>query len=79
MRKRSIDASIATSIPTWQASQSRSPSIYVKEMEKRIEGNLAGWTDRFRKVLSREWFRTTILVWGVWLCISLGGYWGDMR
>ena len=59
--------------------RSQSPSIDVEEMEKRFEGKPVGWADRFRKVLSPEWFRTTILVWGVWLSISLGGYRGDVR
>ena len=58
--------------PPERRSGSRPSSIIVEEMEKRLGGRLTRWTDRFRKVLSPEWFATTILVWGMWLFISLG-------
>ncbi|KIM54189.1 hypothetical protein SCLCIDRAFT_1222239 [Scleroderma citrinum Foug A] len=57
--------------PPERRSGSRPSSIIVEEMEKRLGGRLTRWTDRFRKVLSPEWFATTILVWGMWLFISL--------
>ncbi|KAL4073313.1 major facilitator superfamily domain-containing protein [Scleroderma yunnanense] len=56
--------------PSERQSRSRTSSIVVEEMERRFGGMLT-WTDRLLKVLSPQWLRTTILVWGTWLSIAL--------
>ena len=33
---------------------------------------LTAWLDRIAMVLSPEWIRTTLLVWAMWCCMSLG-------
>ncbi|KAF8840797.1 MFS general substrate transporter [Paxillus ammoniavirescens] len=36
-----------------------------------INGPLAAWLDRIAMVLNPEWFRTTVLMWGVWFFMAL--------
>ncbi|KIL00200.1 hypothetical protein PAXRUDRAFT_821900 [Paxillus rubicundulus Ve08.2h10] len=36
-----------------------------------INGPLVAWLDRIGMVLSPEWFRTTVLVWGTWFFMAL--------
>ena len=38
-----------------------------------IRRPLGAWLDRFAMVLAPEWIRTTVVVWGVWFGMSLGG------
>ncbi|KAF8125767.1 MFS general substrate transporter [Boletus edulis] len=58
---------------------SRATSIISVQLEKRCGGilprwvkrPLIAWLDRVGMILSPEWFRTTVLVWIVWLLMSL--------
>lgn len=59
---------------------SRTSSVASVELEMRLGGvlprwikrPLIAWLDRVGMVLSPEWCRTTLLVWGVWFFMSLG-------
>lgn len=61
---------------------SRASSIASVELEIRLGGvlprwikrPLMAWLDRVGMVLTPEWCRTTLLVWAVWLFMSLGGF-----
>lgn len=58
----------------------RRASVVSIEMKQRVGSvlprwvrrPLLAWLDRVGMVLSPEWFRVTILVWGVWFFMSLG-------
>ncbi|KAI6044903.1 major facilitator superfamily domain-containing protein [Pisolithus marmoratus] len=53
-------------------SRSRTSSIVmVERIGLRCKGALTRWMDRIRLVLSPEWFRTTVLVWGAWSFLTL--------
>lgn len=53
-------------------SRSRTSSIVVVEqIGMHCRSALTKWMDRIRLVLSPEWFRTTILVWGAWSFLTL--------
>lgn len=59
------------------STHSRRPSsAYEKQvchsLPWRFRRPLSAWWDRVMTVLSPEWFRTTILVWGAWFFMSLG-------
>lgn len=49
----------------------RSSIVVVEQIGMRCRGALTRWIDRIRLVLSPEWFRTTILVWGAWSFLTL--------
>lgn len=59
---------------------SRASSVASVELERRfgsmlprwIKRPLVAWLDRVGMVLSPEWCRTTLLVWAIWLFMSLG-------
>lgn len=59
---------------------SRRSSIASVELDRRLGGvlprwikrPLMAWLDRVGMVLTPEWCRTTLLVWGVWFFMSLG-------
>jgi hypothetical protein len=57
-------------------SRRRSSSAYEKKvchsLPRRFRRPLWAWWDRVMMVLSPEWFRTTVLVWGAWFFMSLG-------
>lgn len=40
-------------------------------LPRRLRRALWAWSDRVMTVLSPEWFRTTVLVWGAWFFMSL--------
>jgi hypothetical protein len=54
----------------------RSSSAYEKKvwysLPRTLRKPLWVWWDRVMMVLSPEWFRTTVLVWGAWFFMSLG-------
>jgi hypothetical protein len=60
----------------------RTSSVISFEMKQRVGSvlprwvrrPLLAWLDRVGMVLAPEWFRTTILMWGVWFFMSLGGF-----
>ena len=67
--------------PRQRSVHARTSSVVSFEMKQRVGSvlprwvrrPLLAWLDRVSMVLSPEWFRTTILVWGVWFFMSLGG------
>ena len=56
---------------------SRRPSLAYKKqvcysLPRKVRRPLWAWWNRVMMVLSPEWFRATILVWGAWFFMSLG-------
>ncbi|KAG1723017.1 major facilitator superfamily domain-containing protein [Suillus paluster] len=65
--------------PRQGTTHTRTTSVVSFEMKQRVGSvlprwvrrPLLAWLDRVGMVLAPEWFRTTVLVWGVWFFMSL--------
>jgi hypothetical protein len=58
---------------SWRSSSACEKKVWYS-LPRRLRKPLWAWWDRVMMVLSPDWFRTTVLVWGAWFFMSLGQY-----
>lgn len=69
-RSEAISPSQASQLPSNQSTTVK--PYFLRYFPKPLERPLAAWLDRLSLVLSKEWRRTTLLMWCIWFCLSLG-------